>query len=68
MSFNVGTTDRIIRITLAFLLALATTLVWVSGIAAVVAGVFSAILLVTGVVKFCPLYLPFGLKTIRSKD
>jgi predicted lysophospholipase L1 biosynthesis ABC-type transport system permease subunit len=66
MSFNVGTTDRIVRIALAVLLALAIVLGWVSGVVAIIAGVLAAVFLVTGVVKFCPLYFPFGIKTNKS--
>jgi predicted lysophospholipase L1 biosynthesis ABC-type transport system permease subunit len=67
MSFNVGTTDRIVRIALAVLMALAIVLGWVSGVVAIIAGVLAAVFLVTGVVKFCPLYLPFGIKTNKSE-
>jgi hypothetical protein len=66
MNFNVGTTDRIVRITLAVLLVLAIALKWATGIGAVVAGVLAVIMLVTGVVKFCPIYLPFGIKTNQT--
>jgi len=59
MHCNMGSVDRGIRI--------------VVGLAAIAAGVvfkswwgaLGAIPLVTGIVRFCPAYLPFGLSTAR---
>lgn len=67
MTFNVGSTDRIIRIALAVFWVLTIVLGWATGVVAVIAGVLAAIFLVTGVVKFCPLYLPFGIKTTKAE-
>lgn len=70
MSFNVGTPDRVVRVILGLLLlivpfATSWTLfdspfwVWVSVIAGFV-------LIVTGVVRFCPAYRILGMSTAKK--
>lgn len=66
MKKNMGTTDRIIRILLAItIIALYYTSV-ISGTLAVLL-VVSGIFILTSFVRFCPLYLPFGISTARKK-
>ncbi len=64
---NMGSTDRILRVVVALVFAY----LYFSG---TVAGTFGIILLVLGVVflltsfvSFCPLYLPFKIKTNKSE-
>ena len=38
-----------------------------SPVAAIVLGILAVVFVVTGVVGFCPLYLPFGISTKRKK-
>jgi len=58
MKFNVGTIDRVIRVlagaTLITLAATGTVGVW---------GYIGVVPLVTGLFKFCPAYMLFGLST-----
>jgi hypothetical protein len=63
---NMGTTDRIVRLVVAIVFAW----LYFSGI---VPGVFGIVLLALGIVfaltsafSFCPLYLPFGLSTLKK--
>jgi hypothetical protein len=62
MQPNVGTIDRIIRITgglgLIGAAALGVIGVW---------GYIGAVPLVTGLFRFCPAYLPFGMSTCAMK-
>ncbi len=60
---NMGTVDRIIRITLALVFAGLIISGTVSGVFAIIAGVLAAVFAVTSVFSFCPLYLPFRLST-----
>lgn len=61
MKPNIGKTDRVIRIIL--------------GAAIIVIGVYlnswwglvGVVLLLTGVIKICPAYLPFGISTCKKK-
>lgn len=64
MKKNMGRLDQTIRIVVGILLL---------GLVFVLEGVFKwgavlgTVLLLTGVVGFCPLYLPFGVDTRNSK-
>lgn len=63
---NVGTVDQIIRIVVALAIAVLYAMNIISGAVAIVLGIVAVIFLVTGLVKFCPLYLPFGLSTRKG--
>lgn len=62
MTPNIGKLDRTIRI-VAGLCLLAATLLGVIG----PWGWIGLVLLATGVLRFCPAYLPFGLRTCPAK-
>ena len=62
MKTNVGTIDRTIRI-LAGLGLIAATLSGAIG----AWGWLGLILLATGIVRICPAYLPFGIRTCSTK-
>lgn len=62
MKANVGETDRVIRILLGGIIIIAGILYntwW---------GALGAIPLITGLVKWCPLYAPFKISTVRKSD
>lgn len=63
MKQNMGNTDRIVRIALAVLLTIAAWMVGFGSIGGIVLLVLAVVMLVTSVVAFCPLYLPFGFST-----
>jgi hypothetical protein len=60
---NVGTPDRAARIILAVVLAVAAVGGFVTGPLAILAAVIAAVMLVTGIVGFCPLYALFRVST-----
>jgi hypothetical protein len=60
---NESTADRIIRIAFGVILAAAALAGVVAGTLAVAVWVVAAILVVTGVVGFCPLYALFRFST-----
>lgn len=68
MKKNMGLIDRIIRITLAVVVAILYFTGNISGVAAVILSIFAVIFLLTSVVSFCPLYLPFGIKTFKKDE
>lgn len=60
MTANVGTVDRAIRIALGLALIGATLMGWIG-----VWGWLGVIPIATGVFRFCPAYLPFGLNSCK---
>ncbi len=65
MKKNVGPADRAIRI-VAGILLLALFGITSGGVRWVLL-VLGAILIVTGIVRVCPLYMPFGIDTNKLK-
>ena len=68
MKSNMGTIDRSIRVIFAAAVAVLYFLGAISGVAAAVLGGLAAIMVVTSLVSFCPLYLPIGLSTCRKEE
>jgi len=69
MKSNMGTTDKIIRIAFAVLIAILyffTDLI--PGTLGIVLLVLAAIFVLTSLISFCPLYLPFGINTGKKKE
>jgi hypothetical protein len=67
MKKNMGSTDRMIRVIIA---AIMTTLYFtgvLTGTLGLVLIGLSVIFVLTSLVSFCPLYLPFGMSTLRKK-
>ena len=66
MKKNMGTIDRIVRIVIAALIAFLFFTNQITGTLGVVLIIFSAIMLLTSFMSFCPLYLPIGLRTNKN--
>ena len=62
---NVGGIDRVLRIALGIAIAVIGLFV-LKGTAGTVVGIIGLIPLVTGLVGFCPLYLPFKFSTNKQ--
>ncbi|MDA8410111.1 MAG: DUF2892 domain-containing protein [Treponema sp.] len=67
MPKNMGTVDRIIRILLAVVIAILFFTNQITGVAAIVLGIIAIIFVLTSLVSFCPLYLPFKINTGAKK-
>lgn len=67
MKSNMGSVDRVIRLVLAALVAILYFTNVISGTVALILSAFSAIFVLTSLISFCPLYLPFGISTIKRK-
>lgn len=63
MQPNMGMIDRAVRIGVAVILAILIFANVVSGWLAIVLGIIAAVFLLTSIIGFCPLYLPFGINT-----
>ncbi len=65
MKHNMGTVDRIIRTLLAAAVGVLIFTGMLSGIAAVILGVFAVVFVLTSFFGSCPLYSLLGIKTCR---
>jgi hypothetical protein len=66
MKANMGTIDRIIRIILALIMVVLYFTSVVTGTLGVVLLILAGIFTLTSVLRFCPLYLPFGISTCKK--
>jgi hypothetical protein len=66
MKRNVGTVDRIVRVIAGIAMLLVGFLV-IEGVAGVVVGAIGAVVLLTGVIGSCLLYVPFKIDTNKAK-
>jgi predicted PurR-regulated permease PerM len=67
MKQNMGTTDRIIRLSIVAIIAILYFAGQLSGTVAIVLGVVAAAFLVTSLVSWCPSYVPFGISTRKGR-
>jgi hypothetical protein len=68
MKKNMGTTDRIVRVVIAVVLAVLFFADVITGTFGVILLALGGIFLLTSLMGFCPLYLPFGIKTCRTEN
>ncbi len=67
MKKNIGSIDKIIRIVAAIIVAVLYFTKTISGTTAVVLGIVAAVLLLTSLINFCPLYVILGTNTCKRK-
>lgn len=67
MKPNMGTTDKVVRILVAIIIAALYFTNMISGTVAIILLILAAIFILTSLISFCPLYLPFGIST-RKKE
>lgn len=68
MKKNMGATDRIIRTIIAVVIAILYFTDVITGTLGIVLLILAGIFLLTSLFSFCPLYLPFGLKTCKTEE
>jgi len=66
MKRNMSTLDRILRLVLVVLIAIMYFTDAITGTWALILLVISGILLITGLLGVCPLYVPFGISTRKK--
>ncbi len=67
MKKNMGTIDVALRLVVALLFVILYFAGIVPGVAGIVLLVLAVVFTATSVIRFCPLYLPFGIST-RKKE
>ncbi|HOU01634.1 MAG TPA: DUF2892 domain-containing protein [Bacteroidales bacterium] len=68
MKKNVGSTDKVIRIILAVIGVVLFLTNVASGTLGYIVLAISAILVITSIISFCPIYIPFGINTAKKKS
>ncbi len=68
MKKNIGNIDKGVRIGIAVIIALLYKANYISGTTAIVLLSLAGIFILTSLISFCPLYLPFGISTCKKKD
>lgn len=67
MKPNMGTLDRVMRLAAAAIVIALYFMNVISGTVAIGLLVLAGIFILTSLISFCPLYLPFGLSTKKEK-
>lgn len=68
MKKNMGTIDKAVRLIVAAVILLLYFTSVISGTLALVLLALAAIFAVTSLIGVCPLYMPFGINTLRKKS
>jgi hypothetical protein len=68
MKKNMGTIDKVIRILVAIVLAVLFFTKVISGTLGIVLLALAVVFVLTSLISFCPLYLPFGISTKSRKS
>ena len=63
MKKNIGTIDRVTQVVLALLIGFLYLAGIISGAVAIILGIIAVAFLISSLVDFCPVYLPFNLCT-----
>jgi hypothetical protein len=66
MKINMGTFDRVARVLVAVVIIGLYFTDQITGTAAIILLVLSGVFILTSLVSFCPLYLPFGFNTAKK--
>ena len=67
MKTNVGIIDKAVRLLAAFVITVLYFTHVITGTLAILLLVLAGVFVLTGLIRFCPLYLPFGINTWNKK-
>ncbi len=67
MKKNMGNADKIIRVIIAAVIGVLYFTNILTGTVGLVLLILSVVFILTSLISFCPLYLPFGIKTTCKK-
>ncbi len=66
MKKNIGSVDKVVRILVAIIIAGLYFANLISGTVSIILLLLAGVLLLTGFMNFCSLYLPFGISTRKK--
>jgi hypothetical protein len=67
MKKNMGMIDKVIRIIIAVVVGILFFTNVISGTLGIILMIIAIVFLLTSLISFCPLYLPFGIHTNKEK-
>ena len=67
MKKNMGLIDKVIRALVAVVVIVLYFANVISGVLAIILLIFAGIFILTSLISFCPLYLPFGINTGKKE-
>ncbi|MFA9388725.1 MAG: DUF2892 domain-containing protein [Prolixibacteraceae bacterium] len=67
MKKNMGSIDRIVRVIIAAIILILFLTNVITGTLGIILVVLAGVFVLTSLVNFCPLYLPFGISTSKKK-
>ncbi len=68
MKKNMGTADKSIRVLIAVIIGVLYFTGTISGTLGIVLLVLAGVFVLTSLISFCPLYVPFGFTTCATKE
>lgn len=68
MKKNMGAADRILRLLVAAVIAILYFTNVITGTLGIILLVLAAVFVLTSFISFCPLYVPFGINTCKTKE
>ncbi len=68
MKKNIGSTDRYIRLGIAFLIAILYFTGVLTGTMAMVFGFIALIMVITALLNFCPIFSLLGISSVKKED
>jgi hypothetical protein len=66
MKQNMGSTDKLLRIIAAVLIAILYFTNQITGTTAIILGIIAVVFLLTSAIGFCPLYIPLKISTRKK--
>jgi len=66
MKKNMGTTDRLLRLLFAVVVAVLYFTDTISGLTGAILGILAVVFLLTSLIGTCPLYMPFRISTKKE--
>jgi hypothetical protein len=67
MKKNMGLVDKVVRILIALVIGILFFTNVISGTLGIILLILAIVFLLTSLISFCPLYIPFGIKTNKDK-
>lgn len=68
MKKNMGSTDRLLRFTIAALIGILYFTDIISGTIGLILLILAGVFVLTSFISFCPIYAPFGFSTCSVKE